>query len=107
MKTHVLNVAAMPQPGSYEMSLISSEMFFRIISEKQHQIESHIGYEANIDLIGQQTGVELPLLRARDSAPEILDGDTLLVMRLRRLERIPRYPSIDDFEFYSVKYKLR
>ena len=107
MKIHICNAAIMPQAGYYHLAQIKPKYFFDAIREKSiKNIVSHIGYEANLDLIYEHSGKRLPLLRARDKKPLLEDGDTLYIMRLKRTKKIPNTLSIEDFDFFLGGYSV-
>lgn len=101
---HLLNAAVMQQPGRYTMYKMSPETFYKAVRREATRLVSHIGYQANIDLIEKECKVRVNLLRARDPQPRILDGDHMLIMRLKRRDSIPAELSASDFEYFQCEY---
>jgi len=103
----LMNSAMMPQPGTYRLRRITHTEFCRALQEatEKNMLESYIGYQQNIDLIYQWTGVHVPLSRAETS---LEDGDSLLIMKLRyRLNDPSRKGAPVDktsFEFFEADY---
>lgn len=101
-----MNAAVMPRSGHYHLSPLDPEEFFKLVVENATHLHSHIGYEANIRVIRDNTSppVHVNILRASEKPPVIQDGDTLLIMRLKRFDRIPKTLQIDDFDYFVADY---
>ena len=92
----LINSAMTPAPRfTYMYESLSAEGFFDII--KNNEVDSYIGYQPNLDLIEEKTGVALQL--CTDQTP-VEEGDILLIMKLRYRTRTKGAPvKFEDFEF--------
>ena len=71
----LLNAAMMPQDGHYVRETISLSQFCDEIRNNRDRIESFIGYEQNVDLIGQWTGVAVDTQKTASYIPKHIHPD--------------------------------
>jgi len=83
MKAYLMNSAMMPCTGHYDLAEINLETFvkFLILAHKSGKLENHIGYEQNLRLINEWTGIELE--PDRSEVGQMEDSDVLLIMKLK------------------------
>lgn len=108
MYYRIMNAAVMPQPGKYELAEITKGEFVELVQQADRQglLKSYIGYQQNVDLIKQWTGVEIANNREQTM---LLDGDLMLIMRLTYRPKPGtkgRPVRESDFEFYSCEYTI-
>ena len=105
MKTHLLNSAMMPKPGTYHLRAITKDEFFRLVIDAMigDGLINCIGYAQNLEMIAEETGIRLKTSRQQT---HIEDGDSLLIMRLKyRTDGIKGgRVAPDDFEFFTCIY---
>lgn len=109
MKVKLLNSAMMPCEGHYTLRRISKEQFCSELKRAWERgiLESYIGYQDNINLIEQWTGIVVPFSRATTT---VRDGDILLIMKLNKRIGDPSMKGKisfeeNDFEFFRAEYK--
>lgn len=104
---HLLNSAMMPRAGHYSMTRITSAQFFQMFLEamESERLNNCIGYPQNLEMIEEHTGIRLKTSREQTN---VLDGDDLLIMKLRyRTDGVKgRSVSPDDFEFFHATYTI-
>lgn len=103
---HLLNSATMPSGGAYHLWPVAPAAFFEAVqaANKAGKLISSIGYQQNIDLIRQNTGVEPDLSREPTNIAHL---DRLLIMRLKyRPDAGTKGRGVDphDFEYFSGVY---
>lgn len=108
-KVKLLNSAMMPKEGIYTLKRISKKEFCNLLVQAQKDgiLESYIGYQDNINLIAEWTGITVPFSRANTT---VEDRDILLIMKLARRMGDPSMKGKfsfgeGDFEFFRAEYK--
>lgn len=112
-EVHLLNAAVMPHAGVYQLNQISlSEFKAAIIDAYQNGVLKHyIGYQTTLDLVELWIGIDLGSVNVNQT--EMADGDTFLVLRLRRrvapaakVRTRGEHAQLDieDFDFYQGTY---
>lgn len=102
-KVLLMNSAMMPSDGVYRKSNISKDQFFGRVREAYEagQLVNHIGYEQNLSIIRQATGVDLDL---NFDMTYCEPGDVLLCMTLPY--RVGGWKGVEvdegDFEYSEV-----
>ena len=81
MMVQLMNSAVMTSPGTYKLRMLTLDEFVAKVKEAYaaNQIVNHLGYQQNIDLIYEYTGIRFPL---RTDRTDHRDGDISLAMRL-------------------------
>ena len=114
MKTvHLLNAAVMPTAGVYELDPITLDEFTASVmaAYEDGSLKHYIGYENTLELVHDWVGIDLGGINV--SQTEMADGDTFLVLRLRRRvsgsEKVRTRTEharlkIEDFDFYRGTY---
>lgn len=105
-KVKLMNSAMMPQSGKYKCKEITKKVFAKKLQEADFDniLESYVGYQQNIALIKEWTGVSVPLSRAQIT---LNYGDVMLIMRLNyRTASGEKGKSVseEDFSFFEVSY---
>lgn len=96
----LMNSAMMPVPGMYRCESISRETFCALLKADPSPL-SYIGYQQNVDLIREWTGISLPVSHEQTIMEA---GDQALVMRLdyRAAGTKGRKVGENDFSFFMV-----
>ena len=83
-KVHLLNAAVMPTAGVYHLQDITPDEFKAgVIAAHQAGVLKHyIGYDTTLDLVRWWIGINLGSTNVDQT--EMVDGETFLVLRLRR-----------------------
>lgn len=111
---YLLNSALMVSEGRYELRKISPEQFFSILKVEwaYGNLKSYIGYQVNLDIIKEKTGISLE--PTREEIKDLRDGDILLIMKLKyrlsdvKLKADKEFQSSlgeGDFDYYIAHYK--
>lgn len=105
----LMNSAMMPREGIYTMRRISKREFIDLLVDayEQGELDSYLGYQANIDLIYSWTGIRLPFKREMTT---VEDGDVLLIMKLKYRLQDPGkkgewIPREEDYEYFICYYR--
>ena len=114
MKTvHLLNAAVMPNAGVYHLEQVTPDEFKAgvIAAHQAGSLKHYIGYDNTMDLVHSWVGVDLGGTNVDQT--EMADGETFLILRLRRRvsgsEKVRTRTEharlkIEDFDFYRGTY---
>lgn len=103
-----LNALVMPKETAMLVTMPTNIENVKKLVKIAEKIESYIGHEATAQLLSNLLGVNIPMNRA-EYIPE--SYDVAVVVRLKKRLQTPedvKNVSLNDLEFYLVKYeKLR
>lgn len=114
MKTvHLLNAAVMPNVGVYHLEQITLDEFASgvIVAYEAGSLKHYIGYKNTLKLVHDWVGFDLGGTNVDQT--EMADGETFLILRLRRRvsgsEKVRTRTEhaelkIEDFDFYRGTY---
>jgi len=114
MKAYLMNSAMMPQQGHYDLAEVGLETFaeYVILAHRAGKLENHVGYEQNLKLINEWTGIELE--PDRSEVGQMEENDVLLIMKLKyrvqdtKLKADKNFQNsvtANDFQFFIAQYK--
>ena len=112
-KVHLLNAAVMPTAGVYDLEQITPDAFKAGVIEAHTAgiLKHYIGYKTTLDLVRYWLGINLSSVNVSQTV--MADGETFLVLRLRRrvspsakVRTLGEHArlEIEDFDFYRGTY---